>query len=74
MPEDVETSHMSNFLFFLLKFSFSMSCTVVVYTHEGVLLAYFVAKKGKKNGISILSMPDVCMCALMHLFCIILSY
>ena len=43
------------FLFLLLKFSCSMSCTVVVYTDEGFLLAYFVAKRGSKNGISILS-------------------
>ena len=53
MPEDVETSHLSIFLFLLLKFSYSMSCTVVVYTPEGFLLAYFVAKKGEKNGISL---------------------
>jgi len=31
----------------LLEFSCSMSCTVVVYTPEGFLLAYCVAKKGE---------------------------
>ena len=39
------------FLFLLLKFSCSMSCTVMIYTPEGFLLAYFVAKGG--NGISL---------------------
>jgi hypothetical protein len=55
-------------LFFLLKFSCSMSCTVVVYTPEGFMLAYFVAKKGEKNGIFILS---ICLCLCYYvLFCI----
>jgi len=35
----------------LLEFSYSMSCTVMVYTPEGFMLAYFVAKKGEKNGL-----------------------
>jgi hypothetical protein len=45
-----------------------MSCTVVVYTPEGFMLAYFVAKKGEKNGISILS---ICLSMCYYvLFCI----
>jgi hypothetical protein len=59
---------MSKFLFLLLKLSCSMSGTVVVYTPEGFMLAYFVAKKGKKNGISILS-KCLSMCYYV-LFCI----
>jgi len=54
--------HFYLILFLLLKFSCSMSCTVVVYTPEGFMLAYFMAKKGEKNGISI---PSICL----HLFC-----
>jgi len=68
-------------LFLLLKFSCSMSCTVVVYTPEGFMLAYFVAKKGEKNGICIPSiylhlfcsfmyvMPVMSVLLLLHLFC-----
>jgi len=38
-------------LFPLLKFSCSMSCIVVVYTPEVFMLAYFVAKRGRKRYI-----------------------
>ena len=53
------------FLFLLLKFSCSMSCTVMIYTPEGFLLAYFVAKGG--NGIS-LYLYACYVCAILHLF------
>jgi len=60
-------------LFLILKFSCSMSCTVVVYTPKGFMLAYFVAKKGEKNGIIIsifvcIYFVAIWMCVVLHLF------
>jgi hypothetical protein len=52
-----------SFFLLLLKFSCSMSCTVVVYTPEGFMLAYFVAKKGEK--MVYLYSLYTCLCAIM---------